>query len=78
MDEMVALRQHLDAQAQQVVLELADRLLVAGDDARREDAGIAGFQRDLRVGPVGDRDEAQRLAARLAAAGQPGKIVDLP
>lgn len=32
----------------------------------------------VRVGPVGDRDEAQRLAARLAAAGQPGKIVDLP
>ena len=55
----------LDAEPHQRVLQPADRLLVAGDDARGEDHGVAVLEHDVRVVVAGD---AGQRGARLALA----------
>jgi len=54
MDEMVLLGDDLDTKPNQRVLQPVDRLLVAWNDARREDDDIPRFERDVRVIVAGD------------------------
>ncbi len=62
---VVAFGMDFDAQVRQAVLQRADGDFVAGNDARREDAGIAGLQLDGRVAAVGDaRHGRTRFALR--------------
>ena len=56
---------HVGAAARHVVDHAVDRLLVAGDDARAEDHGVALFDRDVLVVIDGDAGERRhRLALR--------------
>ena len=64
-DEMVLLGDDLDAEPGQRVLQPADRLFVAGDDARGKDHDIARLELDSRMVVAGD---AGQRRARLALA----------
>ena len=67
MDEMIRLGDDLDPEPHQRVLQPADRLLVARDDARGKDRDVALFERD--VGMVVARDAGQCRARLALAAG---------
>ena len=64
-DEMVALGDHLDALADQLVVQVVEGALVAGDDLGAEDHRVAGLEPHPRVLAGGDPDQG---AARLALA----------
>ena len=65
MDEMVALGDHLDPGPDQLVVQVVERPLVAGDDLGAEDDGVVGLEPDARVLPGGDPGQG---TARLALA----------
>ena len=68
-DEMVDLGDHLDALADELVVQVVEGALVAGDDLGAEDHGVAGLELDPLVLAGGDpRQGAARLA--LAAGAQ--------
>ena len=68
-DEVIVLGDDLDALADQLVVQVVERALVAGDDLGAEDHGVAGLEPDPRVLADGDPDKAlPRLA--LAAGAQ--------
>ena len=64
-DEVVDLGDHLDTLAHELVVQVEERALVAGDDLRAEDHRVAGVQPDPGVLAGGDAGEG---AARLALA----------
>ena len=62
-DEMILLGDHLDAPRHQLIVEIVERALVAGDDLRGEDRRVAGLETD--AGMLAVRDPLQgRSAAR--------------
>ncbi len=64
-DEMVAFGDHLDAHHGELVLQAADRDLVAGDDARGKDHHVVLGQFDIGMVVAGD---PRQRGARLALA----------
>ena len=58
---------HARAAPVDVVDHVADRLLVAGDDARRQDHGVVGLHRHLAV--IADRDADERRQRLALTAG---------
>ena len=62
-DEVVALGDHLDALADELVVQVVERPLVAGDDLGAEDHGVAGLEPHPRVLAAGDRGTARSAAS---------------
>ena len=65
MHRVVALGEHLDAARDQPVLQPADGKLIAWDDLRGKDHGVAAFKADARVAVTRN---ARHRRARLALA----------
>src|SRR5215510_15214538 len=65
MHKMIALRDDLDPELHQLVLQLADGALVAGNDARGEHHGVALLECNVWVFLPGNAGESR---ARLALA----------
>ena len=69
MDEMILFRQHLDAEARQLVLQFKYRELVSRNDAGGKNHGVAGAQ----AARSGDRPRRRGIALPAARPGFPCK-----